>query len=167
MNNIGFDGGNVIYEMGPLADVCLFFRCLEDYTPMVCRDYNWHLISDRFYRRYLSKEQLNDALIVMKRIEESFVGVSSEVVYADSSFQEVKEITRLNLGQETLAGVFKRYFVNFGKAKKSAEAFLEDFNIYRPLRVLPSDIPAMFIEGDRPLSEYDALGPTDPPFWLR
>lgn len=49
----------------------------------------------------------------------------------------------------------------------SALDFYEQWNLYKPVRIITCDMPEYFVEKLRPLDDYDRLTPNETPFWLR
>ncbi|MCJ8170894.1 hypothetical protein [Atopomonas sediminilitoris] len=167
MRKIGFDGGHTVYELGPVSDVVLFFECLNSFVVSQYPDQDWSLLTDRLYRRYLRRDELERSFALMERARSIFSMMPSASVEWDESLQADRDKTWLDSRQDTLGTIFSRYFDLFSKAKDSAVSFLDEFGIYQPVRVLVSDMPALIVEKKRPLNEYDALGLSDLPFWLR
>lgn len=167
MRKIGFDGGHTVYELGPVSDVVLFFECLNSFVVSQYPDQDWSLLTDRLYRRYLRREELERSFALMERARSIFSTLPSASVEWDEGLQTDRDKTWLDSRQDTLGAIFSRYFDLFSKAKDSAISFLDEFGIYQPVRVLVSDMPALIVEKKRPLNEYDALGLSDLPFWLR
>ncbi|WP_118988332.1 hypothetical protein [Photorhabdus sp. CRCIA-P01] len=166
MKNIGFHGGHTVYEHGPASDVIVFFQCITVYAEHVQSEYDFSLLTDRLYRRYLKQNELRPAMELMSIVECLFGKVQSNTV--DWKMMEVNfELTKLDLNQLTLNLVFTDYFRRFVDAKESAESFLNTFKIYQPVKIVISDLPWFIDDKNRPLEQFDALGPDDPPFWLR
>lgn len=167
MKKIGFEGGHTVYELGPASDVVLFFKYLNAFVVVKYLDQDWSLLSDRLYKRYLQKDELEEASTLMEKAKSIFFTLPSSSVEWSKNMQSDRDKTWLDLRMDTLGDVFSRYFDLFSKAKNSALSFVDEFEIYQPLRVVASDMPAFMIERKRPLYEYDALGLSDLPFWLR
>ncbi|WLE58842.1 hypothetical protein GIY62_17300 [Burkholderia plantarii] len=166
MRKIGFHGGHTICELGPAPDVVLFFSCLERYAAQAHPEQDWSLLTDRLYRRYLRKEELEPALALMAQAHDIFAkkpAVSS--VEWDEAMLANPEKSWLEVKQPTLADVFGKFFDQFVDACNSAKSFFENFNIYQPVRVVISDLPGFARDKKKPLAEYDAL--EGEPFWLR
>lgn len=167
MRKVGFDGGHTVYELGPVSDVVLFFECLNAFVVSKYLDQDWSLLSDRLYKRYLRQDELEESFALMEKVKSIFFTLPSSSVEWDEDMQADRDRTWLDSRADTLGDIFSRYFDLFSKAKDSAVSFLGEFGIYQPLRILPSGIPALMVEKKRPLNEYDALGLSDLPFWLR
>ncbi len=167
MRKIGFDGGHTVYELGPVSDVVLFFECLNAFVVSQFPDQDWSLLTDRLYRRYLRRDELERSFALMERARGIFFTLPSASVEWDEILQADRDKTWLDSRQDTLGTIFSRFFDLFSKAKDSAISFLDEFGIYQPVRVLVSDMPSFIVEKKRPLNEYDALGLSDLPFWLR
>jgi hypothetical protein len=164
MQNVGFDGGHSVYELGPPSDVAAFFSAVEQYAAIEKQSRNYGLIIDRLYRRYLRQEELDAAAALMGEIRTGFSEMSPESLGL-KEFRRRTTSTRLQLNQSTPDKVFADYFEKFARAKESAESFYDSFKIYQPVRTLIVDQPWFMVEKQRPLSEYDAL--RGEPFWLR
>jgi hypothetical protein len=167
MKKIGIDGGHTVYELGPLADVVLFFECLNAYVVNVHVDQDWRLLSDRFYKRYVRQCDLEDSLLLMEKARSIFLNLPGSSVDWDGEMQADRTRIWLNAKDDSLGHIFSRYFDLFAKAKDSAISFSDEFGIYQPLRILVSDMPALIVERNRRLNEYDLLGLSDLPFWRR
>lgn len=123
MKNVGFHGGSSICELGPSADVALFFECLDAYAAKHHPEKNWSLLTDRLYRRYLKQDELDEASTMMSSAKEVFGRVSSDSV----DWQRLlvtPGMSRLNPDQENLAEVFSKYFESFDYCVESAKVFL-------------------------------------------
>ncbi|NML35486.1 hypothetical protein [Paraburkholderia antibiotica] len=166
MRKIGFDGGHSIYELGTSSDVQLFFDCLNAYTKQANHKQDWSLLTDRLYRRYLRREELESALALMAKVREIFAQLPTQTaVDWKPHMLGDTEKSWLNPDQPTLADVFSEYFEKFARACGSAESFVEAFNIYQPVRVVISDLAGFARDKNKPLAEYDAL--EGKPFWLQ
>ncbi|MFM0546983.1 hypothetical protein PQR29_19880 [Paraburkholderia strydomiana] len=166
MNKIGFDGGHSIYELGPAPDVVLFFDCVKIYAEWDHPEQDWSLLTDRLYRRYLRREELKPALLLMGQVRQLFVQrPAKSSIEWEAKVLANSEKSGLNPEQPTLAEVFSKYFEHFASACGSAESFVDAFNIYQPVRVVISDLPGFARDKNKPLAEYDAL--EGEPFWLR
>jgi hypothetical protein len=166
MRKIGFDGGHSIYELGTSSDVQLFFDCLDAYTEEANHAQDWSLLTDRLYRRYLRREELEPALALMVKVREIFAQLPAKTaVDWKPHMLGDPEKSWLNPDQPTLADVFSEYFEKFERACGSAESFVKAFNIYQPVRVVISDLAGFARDKNKPLAEYDAL--EGEPFWLR
>lgn len=166
MRKIGFDGGHSIYELGPAPDVALFFECVKTYAEQNHPEQDWSLLTDRLYRRYLRREELKPALVLMSQVQEIFAQQPARTAIEwDAAMLANPEKSWLNPEQSRLADVFSKYFEHFVNACGSAESFVEAFNIYQPVRVVISDLAGFARDKNKPLAEYDAL--EGEPFWLR
>ncbi|MDG6399920.1 hypothetical protein QCD79_07935 [Pseudomonas quasicaspiana] len=167
MRKLGFDGGHTVYELGPVSDVVLFFECLNAFVVSKYSDRDWSLLSDRLYKRYLRRAELDESLALMEEAKSIFLTLPSSSIDWGEDMHADRDRTWLDSRVDNLGEVFYRYFDLFSKAKDSAVSFLDEFGIYQPVRILTSDIPALLIEKNRPLNEYDTLGLSSSPFWLR
>ena len=171
MKNIGFYGGGLILELGPVADVRLFFDCISAFVSQRYPERGWHLLTDRLYRRYVTQVDLDATEGLMKEVRKHFCALQSSSVNW-SATNDSSAITCLDQNKPTLDKIFERYFSSFHDCAISAKINYEGFKSYpgyryQPVQVVVSDIPEFFEDKSRALEDYDALGPTDPPFWLR
>lgn len=163
MKNIGFCGGSSVFELGPSADVHLFFECLDVLVARQWPDQDWSLLTDRLYRRYLRQEQLDSASMLMNQAKKFFSTLpSSSVNWEDLPVHA--EGTRLNPELGNLADIFSKYFEGFDHCVGSAKAFFNSWGIYQAVRTVISDVPELLHDKERPLDQYDAL--QGDPFWL-
>lgn len=166
MRKVGFHGGNLICELGSASDMVLFFDCLKVYAGLGHLAQDWSLLTDRLYRRYLRREELDRASLLMEQAQQIFALIPAKSgVEWDPAMIGNLEKSWLSLGQLTLADVFSKYFEHFVKACDSAKSFEEVFNIYQPVRVVIADLPGFARDKNKPLAEYDAL--EGKPFWLQ
>ena len=164
MKNVGFHGGSSICELGPSADAVLFFACLDAYTARHHPKQDWSLLTDRLYRRYLKKDELDEASVLMMKAQKIFATVPSTLVDWQAMSAESWK-TRLNPDQPNVADVFLKYFENFDYCVESAKVFFKSWNIYQPVRTVVADLPDFMTDKKRPLDQYEAL--EGKPFWLR
>lgn len=162
MRNIGFAGGSFLCELGPAADVALFFDCLSAYAAPSHPEGSWSLLTDRLYRRYLRQSELSEAAELMASASKAFAGIPSSAV---DWTQASEGATRLDRAQGTLADVFTNYFESFTRCVDSSKSFFDDWRIYQPVRTVVADLPAFLHDKKRPFEEYEAL--TGLPFWQR
>lgn len=134
---VGFYGGHTIYEIGSERDAESFFQALRGSFVPNASAHEADLI-DRIHRRYLSREDLARAKLVM-----------------DSARQV--------LSRQSMSG-FESYFERFQRACDSAEAFAEAFGVYVPLRIVRASMPELMTDKNRAMEEYDSL--VGPPLWL-
>ncbi|WP_256583554.1 hypothetical protein [Burkholderia singularis] len=111
MGVIGFHGGHTIYELGPVPDVVLFFSCLVRYVEQDHPEQDWSLLTDRLYRRYLRRDELEPALMLMAKAREIFAQKhAASFVEWDPAMLANSEKSWLNPEQPTLADVFREFF---------------------------------------------------------
>lgn len=165
MRKIALHGGHSIYELGPVSDVVLFFNCLFNCVVQIYPEQDWTLLTDRLYRRYLRLDELGKAVYLISRVRQIFSQVSSEKgVEWNPSMVGNAEKTWLDPGKSTLADVFGKYFESFENACGSAKSFSSAFDIYKPVRIVISDLAGFMRDSSRPLADYDGLD--GDPFWL-
>ncbi|KGM27773.1 hypothetical protein [Photorhabdus akhurstii] len=172
MRHIGFSGGALIVELGTVNDVALFFECLKLFVEWKYPKQNWHLLTDRLYKRYLRLEDVEVAKEQMMQARQLFMELPSSVIEWDQTILADSEKSKLNPELLMLSDVFSRYFSAFLECLESAEVMYEEFKSYpdyqyEPLKVVITDMPLYLDDQHRPLEQYDALSPDDPPFWLR
>lgn len=159
MRKIGFLGGSSLCELGPISDVDLFFYCIREFAIPKFPERNWNIIIDRLYRRYLRLDELSAAMMMMDNVREVFSSLPTSVV----DWGINKNSSSLNIDRSTLAEIFGKYFEEFKYCKESAEIFLENWDVYQPVRVVVSDMPEFMTDKKRDLADYDALDGL--PFW--
>ncbi|WP_391529710.1 hypothetical protein [Photorhabdus akhurstii] len=137
MKHIGFYGGSSIVELGSVSEMTQFFSVLNEQI----HDINDRKILFQFYQKYLHLYELETASSLVTQLQQK-------------------------LSKEQKCRFFK-YFEGIERCIKSAQVFHEDWGIYKPVRIVITDMPDFMTDRDRPLEQYDALGPDDPPFWLR
>ncbi len=167
MRSVGFFGGHSLYELGPVSDVILFFKCLNCFVVAKKADRDWSLLTSRLYRGYLRVEELELASQLMSEVRNIFLMTPSSAVYELRDDIDEQEGGWIVAKGGDLEEVFSKYFDLFIRAKESALSFLKEFEIYQPVRVIASDMPAFILERRRSLAEYDNLSSADLPFWLR
>ena len=69
MKNVGFCGGYSILELGPVADMQVFFYAVEIAASRLSVGEDAHLLTDRLYRRYLRLEELDQAADLLQKIQ--------------------------------------------------------------------------------------------------
>ncbi len=166
---IGFTGGSSICEIGTASDVVLFFDCLDYFVVKNHPEQDWSLLSDRLYRRYLRLEELDQAAALMNQVKQIFSGLPNTEIDWAPELPGNKNLTRLDPGRANLADVFIKFFDHFEYCVESAKLNHEHFQSYpdykfEPVKIIPTNLAAIAIEGDRPLKEYDDL--EGKPFWL-
>jgi len=159
-------GGCSIYELGPLKDVVLFFECLDYFVVNRHKQQDWSLLTDRLYRRYLRKEELDPASKLMIKVRKIFSELASDEVDWGQGMQGDINQTWLNASHSTLDMIFSKYFDCFENAVNSAIFFDKEYNEYFPVRLSISNSIIFVLEEKRPLNQYDELTTASEPFWL-
>lgn len=162
--NIGIYGGNVIAEIGPASDSALFFDCMNEYAFKKYPELDWSLLSDRFYKRYIGKDDLEEASALMLKVQAIFEKVDTSVL---EEMVKPGIDSELDLLQPNLAAVFGNIIDKFDEVKGSVLNAFKEWETHQPLRILPSHIGALLMEKQRPLEEFDALSENDPPMWMQ
>jgi hypothetical protein len=164
MKNVGFFGGSSLFELGPVADVQLFFDCISSFVIPKYPLLDWTLLTDRLYRRYLALVELEPAQLLMDHVQETFNVTASDNVNW-GNITDSLSVTRLNYQNPLLVDIFSKYFEAFSHCRESAEIFLSTFNQYQPLKIVVSDMPSFYKDKNRPVQDYDTL--EGDPFWKR
>jgi len=129
---------------------------------------DWSLLTDRFYRRYLRREELEPAVELMSEVKKIFSTLASDEVDWGEGMQGDPDKTWLDARHPTLDLVFLEYFESFDDIVDGAIHTLNKYGAYDAVRLtLCSSIIIPGIEKMRPLEHYDALSSTDKPFWLQ
>jgi len=121
---------------------------------------------DRFYRRYLRKEELEPASELMIKVRKIFSELASDEVDWGQGIQGDINKTWLDAQQASLDMIFSKYFDCFETAVNSAIFFDKEYGKYFPVRLSMSNGIIFVIEKKRPLEQYEKLALTDEPFWL-
>lgn len=167
MREVGFFGGGSAFSLGPVSDVVLFFGCITSFVIPLNMDKNWSLITDKFYRRYLGLDELDDAIILMNDVKKVFSKIRSSSIEWNEVMIGDETKTTLNPRLEFLSEIFFKYFEAFEHCVESAKIFYSTWGKYKPVRVGIANIPHFMLDERRPLSDYDNLSDTDKPFWLK
>jgi hypothetical protein len=163
VKHIGFSGGGSMFELGSVSDMQCFFSVIEKNKEKLQEP---HLFLDRLYRRYVRFDELDAVETMMPSLRDIFSAIrTDESVLRKLGWQ--KEETMRDLSQKNLLDFFSRYFEAIEHCICMARLVHADHDEYIPLRTGVVDIPFFIYDKMRSLSEYDALGPDDPPFWLR
>jgi len=158
---MGFRGRTFTFDLGPGSDMVLFFICLNRFAPEKHPELDWTLLTDRLYRRYIRKNELDDATVLMEKLKNIFAEIPTSLL------PKMTNETKLDFSQPNLAMLFERFFRAFLSVRERALISDENFEEYLPVRVMPLNTGYLIRERNRPLEELDALSDTDPPFWLR
>ncbi|KGM27782.1 MULTISPECIES: hypothetical protein [Photorhabdus] len=137
MKYVGFMGGSSMVELDSPSDMINFFTFL--YSKV--NDCESKKILDRLYKKYIRQYELEKISFLVKKIRNDFL-TDSEMC-------------------------FIKYLDGIDTCIESAKLFYSSWGIYQPLKIGITDVPHYIDDKDRPLEQYDALGPDDPPFWLR
>ncbi|MGT2549027.1 hypothetical protein ACQCTT_00645 [Acinetobacter geminorum] len=141
-SEVGFWGGGSMYVSGVPNDVQKFFEALTKLSLKFPNDFEWPLVLNRLYKKYVRYEDINNTKEIM-------------------DFCKAK-LTEPSENEDT--NVFLKYFRQFDSAVESAIYFYEYFNDYVPVRIAVVDLPWQMVEARRPLREYDQL--EGEPYWL-
>lgn len=68
---------------------------------------------------------------------------------------------------QNLSVIFDKFFNVYEYCAESAIGFYEDWEIYKPVMVIVTDMPQYLVDKKIPLEKYDALGRNYVPFWMR
>lgn len=164
MKNVGFYGGSLIIELGPIADMQAFFYAITIAALQLPTNEDSRLLTDRLYRRYLRVDELGPAIDLLNRIQKIMHEIPTNSVDW-SDFKWEKPYSLLGKTKNTLGELLEKYLKSTQKIIKNAQSFQKKFNIYEPVITIITDTPRFYIESARPLAEYDAL--EGDPMWLR
>ncbi|MFZ3003915.1 MAG: hypothetical protein WA071_26610 [Undibacterium umbellatum] len=169
MKIIAFLGGSSLCELGPAADVQLFFDCVQEFVVHKVPEPDWPILTDRLYRKYLCMDELARAEILMDQVKHVFANVPISEIDL-SGITEPTPKTWLDPKNATLAELFSKYFENFTHCKDSTKMNYETFKSYpgyqyEPVRIVISNMPEFMTDKKRSLEEYEAID--GEPFWTR
>ncbi|EBR1860126.1 hypothetical protein BS860_22275 [Salmonella enterica] len=137
MKHIGFYGGSSIVELGYPSDMVSFISLLNENINNKEDEY----LLTQLYLRYVHFEDLDKTYLLIKTIRE--------------------------LLPKDVEQSFFKYFDGLEHCIKSAKGFYEDWGIYKPVKIVVTDMPDFMGHRERAVEEYDALTSDDLPFWLR
>lgn len=166
MKNVGILAAMTLAEVGPVSDMKGFFNLVVSLLESGIRGSKYPYVTEGLYRRSLAYDDLynvKDELDSIK-IELSCI-LTNNIEWLSFGIEEHN--SRLNFEGEDLSVVFKRFFKAFDEALECTEVYYQGFNEYIPVRVGFTDAPYYIDDLNRTSEQYDALGPNDPPFWLR
>lgn len=163
-NNIAFCTSITINELGPISDVQVFFKCINQYVVKQYPKNNWDLITDRLYKRYIRYEELPTFIEKINEIKTIFANIPTDKVNF-KKFGVNFDDTNLNLQGKNLSNTFKKYFDHLEDCIETAELIKKERGSYEPIRIVVSDLPEFYADDDRPLEDYDNL--EGEPFWMR
>ncbi|QXF34867.1 hypothetical protein B0X70_18120 [Photorhabdus akhurstii] len=166
MKNVGIHAAMTLAEIGTASDINGFFNLVVTLLKHRNKGSKYPWVTENLYRRSLKYEELSSVKRDLDSIERSFSQISAKGIDWMSLGVNVNN-TKLNLKGESLSIVFKRLFSAFSEALECTEVYYQELNEYIPVRIGFTDTPYYIDEINRPLEKYDALGPDDPPFWLR
>lgn len=164
----GFTGGCLVCELGTVQDVASFFDCVRKYVANDQPQIDFSLVTDHLYRRYISCDDLAKTTELMQVVKKSFARIESSPVNWEALGLN-KATSKLNIGQPTLANVFKKFFDAFAECAESSRTTYESFKSdssysYHPVHTIATDFPFLADERGRDLNEYEIL--EGAPFWL-
>ncbi|MBN7120670.1 hypothetical protein BSU01_02905 [Erwinia billingiae] len=137
MKHIGFSGGSSIVELGYPSDMVEFIYILNENI----NEKEDECLLEQLYLRYVHLKDLDKTHSLIKKLR----------VFLPKDVEER----------------FLKYFNGIEHCIKSAEGFYEDWNVYKPVKIVVTDMPDFMGHRDRAVEEYDALSSGDIPFWLR
>jgi hypothetical protein len=141
---------------------CFFSIIEKNKDKLDCPD----LFLDRLYRRYVRPEEFDAAEAMMPQLRSIFSAIKTDKKLLRELGWKQEETT-LDLSRDSLGDVFSFYFKTLEESIYMARRVYTKYGEYTSLRTGVVDIPDCMFDQIRPLSEYDALGSDDPPFWLR
>lgn len=169
MNNlkIGFVGGGLINNLGTNSDMQLFFDCIQFYLVPKYPDLRWSLLTDRFYRRYLKLNELEQAATLMRYVEAEFKILDNNAIDINE-IKSGKIKSDLDINQKSLFDIFCKYFESFNECIEYVKYYISKYgNEYRyePVRVAITTIPYLMNYEQIPLSTFDKLNSNEKPIW--
>lgn len=166
MKNVGILAAMTLAELGPVSDVKGFFNLIVSLLENDIRGGKYPWVTEKLYRRSLAYDDLYKVKCELDSIKSNFTCIFSDGIDW-LLFGIDKHNSRLNFEGGNLSSVFKRFFEAFDEALECTEIYYQTFKEYIPVRVGFTDTPYYIDDVNRASEQYDALGPNDPPFWLR
>jgi len=180
MDNILFKNGNHnvgildldITIIGPVSDVKAFFECIDIYIYPSKLSYPIELITDKLYKRSVKFEELDDTLALMLEVEEQLKQIKTkDVDWEETSY--VPENNDLDLSGDNLGKIFYGFFRAFEGAVDNTK-FCKNSpkkNLYKDsnfsVRLVCSDTPFHWVDGEITDAQFDALPEDAEPIWAR
>lgn len=162
MKNVGFQGGSSIFEVGTNWDLYNFFCIIKREISLSDREL---FLINRVFLKYLEFEDVNEFSVLIAKIKLKLFERFPDETQRWISPECDGDIAHLNNGLNwSKCNIF---FDAIAHCTESSIVFFNTFNMYKPLRVVASDMPDYLIDKARPLSAYDALDDDDTPFWHR
>ena len=153
-------------EVGPASDVKGFFNLVLSLLENGTKGSKYPWVMEKLYRGSLAYDELYKVKNELDSIKNELSTISpDDIVW--SSFGVDKNHSRLNFEGRSLFSVFEQFFKAFDEALECTEVYYQSFNEYIPVRVGFTDAPHYIDDVNRTSEQYNALGPNDPPFWLR
>ena len=158
-----FFGGNSQSNNVTVNDFNLFFTITRD-VAAVLPGYDWDLITDRLYRRYLKQDQLDEATKLMGILRTEFARYPrSQVNWIEHPVEP--DYTALNNKLPTLADIFDPFFPAFDRAVGCARAHFKIFNQYLAVRIIVAGVEGIIYDNSLKLDDYE--NNDGAPFWAR
>ncbi|MDB5364062.1 MAG: hypothetical protein JWO51_5359 [Rhodospirillales bacterium] len=162
MEMVGFYGGFLILEIGPVADMRLFFDCIRFGMKDLPKGTDGGLLTDRLYRRYLRLEELDPATALLGQVREILKNIKTKTIDWSGFKPDQSELDR---SLPNLGALFAPYLDSALTVISDARRFHKEFDSYKPVITIITSAPRFYVEKQRPLAEYDAL--EGEPMWLR
>lgn len=102
MYKVAFKGGSTSVEMGSSRAMRVFFSLIEAHTNNV-PDVRWDLVTDRLYRRYVRKEDVESTRVALASAQERLSHVPAGLV-RELLGEEDRLAGGLNLDAGNMAG---------------------------------------------------------------
>lgn len=164
--NVGILAAMTLAEVRPASDVKAFFNLVLSLLENGTKGSKYPWVMEKLYCGSLAYDELYKVKNELDSIKNEFSTISpDDIVW--SSFGVDKNHSRLNFEGRSLFSVFERFFKAFDEALECTEVYYQSFNEYIPVRVRFTDAPHYIDDVNRTSEQYNALGPNDPPFWLR
>ena len=163
MRRVGFQGGSSIFELGSTADMRCFFSAISEVRPHITDS---EVFLDELFCRYVSAGKLDSIETGVRELRALFSEMTcSPEVLLGLGWRPGNGL--LNERAKTLLELFAGYLDALEHCLYSVRAMLEDWQIFKPIRIVVTDMPEYLKFKNMPLSQYDELRSSEVPIWLR
>lgn len=125
MSTVGFRGGNSLFDLGSSQAMTAFLELIRA-QPQLLANTGCDLVTDRLYRRYVRREDVESTRQILDKVKEVFSGTSNSVLLSVLDQDEAVQ-GGLDVGADNLAKVFSRYFNAIEHCMESAEVNFQEF----------------------------------------
>ena len=171
MVEYGYIGGSNLITLGSREYVQSFFKAIDKYVfnEELYRRLDWSLITDRLYKRTISDDALDQTLGVMARLMDAFSETPLSAV--DWNVLGIARPNPMPIShtkhEASLRDLYLHFAFGLAGCASSAKIHALEYSPMPPLRIGLTTVPQYIVDEHRPVEAYEALGPNDPPFWLR